>query len=237
MQRPSFEPPADIGVHDGLSYSLWLPRDRPAGGVLIIHGAGSSKESHHDFARACRSAGLAALAFDLRGHGESEGALGDGVLDDLAAMAARLGTRPLALRGSSMGGYLALVGAAHVGAAAVVAICPAGAEHLLRGLHDDDLGFAADRPGLERFLGAHDAGAAAEALDVPLLLMHAEGDERIPVEHSRTLGARARDVKLVVLPGGHHRSIQHDFELQGLALRFISRAFRRAGNDGSMKGG
>jgi len=32
--------------------------------------------------------------------------------------------------------------------------------------------------------------------------------------------------KLVVLPGGHHRSIQHDAELQGEALRFIERAFR-----------
>jgi alpha-beta hydrolase superfamily lysophospholipase len=229
MKRPSFEPPAELGSHAGLAYSLWLPPDTPAGGVLILHGAGSCKESHHDFARACRGAGFAALAFDLPGHGDSEGELGDNVLDDLDAMATKLGARPLALRGSSMGGYLALVGAARVSAEAVVAICPAGAEHLVRGLNDDDeLGFKADRPALERFLASHDAGATVEQLTAPLLLLHAEGDERIPVEHSRALRARAvrsREPKLVALPGGHHRSVQHDPEMQGVALRFIARAF------------
>jgi hypothetical protein len=27
------------------------------------------------------------------------------------------------------------------------------------------------------------------------------------------------------MPGGHHRSIQHDGELQGESLRFVRRAF------------
>ena len=50
--------PAEIGVHDGLAYSLWLPRARPPrGGVVILHGAGSCKENHHDFARAALAAG------------------------------------------------------------------------------------------------------------------------------------------------------------------------------------
>ena len=47
--------PAEIGLQDGLSYSLWLPQDgnhQTHGGVVILHGAGSCKESHHDFARA-----------------------------------------------------------------------------------------------------------------------------------------------------------------------------------------
>jgi hypothetical protein len=29
-----------------------------------------------------------------------------------------------------------------------------------------------------------------------------------------------------VMPGGHHRSIQHDPELQALSIRFIARALR-----------
>jgi pimeloyl-ACP methyl ester carboxylesterase len=231
VRHPTPEPPAEIGTHDGLAYSLWLPRSEPKGGVLVLHGAGSSKESHHDFARACRTAGLAALCFDQRGHGASEGAMGEGVLDDLRAMAERLGARPLALRGSSMGGYLALVAAGPLDAAAVVAICPAGSEHLLSGLRDERFDFRADREGLGRFLGAHDAGRAVEQLEAPLLLLHAEGDEQIPVAHSRALHARATrsaEAKLVALPGGHHRSVQHDAEMQGVALRFIVRAFRRA---------
>jgi hypothetical protein len=31
--------------------------------------------------------------------------------------------------------------------------------------------------------------------------------------------------RLITLPGGHHRSIQHDAELQGEALRFVDKAF------------
>jgi alpha-beta hydrolase superfamily lysophospholipase len=90
---------------DGLAYSLWLPEDRPRGGVVILHGAGSCKENHHDFARALRAAGFGAIALDLRGHGESDGALDDRVLEDIAAMAAYLKASlgqpatPIGLRG------------------------------------------------------------------------------------------------------------------------------------------
>src|SRR4051794_35269020 len=100
-------PRPELGRRDGLAYALFRPEGaEPAGGVLIIHGAGSAKESHYDYARACLRFGLAALCFDVRGHGESEGDLGAGVLGDLATMAGLL-PRPLALRGSSMGGYMA----------------------------------------------------------------------------------------------------------------------------------
>lgn len=234
VRHPTPDPPAEIGVHHGLSFSRWLPRGEPRGGVLILHGAGSCKESHHDFARACRTAGYAALCFDARGHGASEGELGAGALADIGAMADLLGVRPLALRGSSMGGSLALLGAEPLAATAVVAICPAGSEHLRRMLHPsngEELGFRADVPALEEFLAAHDVDEAVEDVRGHLLLLHAHGDERIPAEHSRELHDRAHSAaerKLVVLPGGHHRSVQHDGEMQGLALRFVSRAFRQA---------
>ena len=57
---------------------------------MILHGAGSAKESHFDFARGCRDEGMAALAYDARGHGRSEGAFGPGAIDDVLAMAALL---------------------------------------------------------------------------------------------------------------------------------------------------
>jgi alpha-beta hydrolase superfamily lysophospholipase len=217
-------PPDDAGVHDGLAYTLWRP-DEPRGSVLVIHGAGSSKESHHPFARACRAAGLAALSFDQRGHGASGGALGAGALDDIASMAELLPAGPRALRGSSMGGYLALVAAARVRARAVVAICPAGADQLRRGLRRGDLGFRADVPALDRLLADHDADAAAARLDLPVLLLHAEGDESVPVERSRELARRLRapGSRLIAVPGGHHRSIQQDSELQGVTVRWLAR--------------
>jgi hypothetical protein len=42
---------------------------------------------------------------------------------------------------------------------------------------------------------------------------------------SEDLYAAAHEPKrLLVLPGGHHRSIQHDLELQALSRRFIREA-------------
>ena len=126
MRAVHTEPPADTGERDGLSYALFLPAEAPAGGVVVLHGAGSQKENHFDFARACRAAGLAAVAFDQRGHGASDGALDGRAIDDVATIAALLPDgAPVALRGSSMGGWLALAAGAALDAAAVVAICPA----------------------------------------------------------------------------------------------------------------
>jgi len=231
--------PAEVGEHEGLAYSLWLPSSvRMSGaGVVIIHGASSSKESHHDFARAAVATGLAAIAFDLPGHGGSRGPMGAGVIDGVAAVSSRLRTAigdpdaPIALRGSSLGGYLAIVAAGPVRARAVVAICPASSSGLRRGVTSDSLGFDADRPALTEFLDAHELEPIVDDLEAPLLLLHAEGDERVPVEHSRELAERMRspNSRLIVLPGGHHRSIQHDDELQAVSLRFIQRALGTLG--------
>ena len=64
----------------------------------------------------------------------------------------------------------------------------------------------------------------------PLILVHARGDEQIPAEWSEELYERAAEPrKLIVLPGGHHRSAQHDAELQGVALRWLKRSLGRPG--------
>ena len=227
IEHPAPAPPAELGRHDELAYALWLPEGPPIGRVVIIHGAGSCKESHFDFARAARGTGLAAITYDQRGHGESGGRLDGRILDDVATMAGLLPAGPLALRGSSMGGYLALLAAQRLNAAAVVAICPTSAEQLLRGLRADVFEFEADRPSLEGFLTEHSLELAIEDLRAPMLLMHAEGDDQVPVEHSAALhrAARMPRKRLIALPGGHHRSIQHDPEMQGESLRFITRAF------------
>jgi alpha-beta hydrolase superfamily lysophospholipase len=239
--------PAQMGAVDGLAYTLWLPPSPqpPArAGIVILHGAGSCKESHHDYARAAVALGLAAICFDQRGHGESVGLMDGRILDDVDLVSARLREgigvpgAPLALRGSSMGGYLAIVAAEAVCAQAVVAICPAGSNQLRRGLETDRLEFDSDREALDAFLATHELEEAVEKLTVPLLLLHAEGDERVPIQHSRELAAAMTvpGSRLIAVPGGHHRSIQHDAELQAVSLRFIEQALglrpRRTDRDG-----
>ncbi len=222
----------EIGVHEGLAYALFLPEGEPAAGVVILHGAGSAKESHFDFARVARERGLAALAYDARGHGRSDGAFGPDAIADAVAMIRLLRGHvgAVALRGSSLGGFCAILAGAASGGdvGAVTAICPASESMLLRGLRNERLdGFRADLPALERWLEAvrvRDA-AAALAPDTALLLMHARGDEQVPYAHSEELYAAAGDPKrLLLVPGGHHRSLQHDVEMQNESLRFIERA-------------
>ncbi len=223
MRTAPDEPPADIGTRDGLAYALFLPERPPPGAVVVLHGAGSQKENHYDFARECRAAGLAAVCFDQRGHGDSEGALDGRAVEDVATMAALLPDGvPIALRGSSMGGWLALAAGAALDAAAVVAICPASSGQLARGLRDRRFAFRADEATLGALLEATDLPAAAVSLGDRLLLMHAEGDEDVPVEQSRALHATAPESRIEVVPGGDHRSVQHDAELQAVSVRFIA---------------
>jgi alpha-beta hydrolase superfamily lysophospholipase len=108
--------PTESGRHHGLAFTSWLPPE-PRGGVVVLHGAGSAKESHHDFARALLPIGFASVTFDQRGHGESDAPLDGRAAADVAAIADLLRARvgdpalPVALRGSSLGGYLAIVAA------------------------------------------------------------------------------------------------------------------------------
>lgn len=233
MKHETPAPPV-LGSHDGLSCALFLPEGDPACGVVIVHGAGSAKESHFDYGRAARGSGMAALAYDVRGHGRSEGRFGPGAIDDLLAMCGLLREHApcVAIRGSSMGGFQAIFAAAlEPAVAAVVAICPAPPDHLLRGIRSRSLeGFDCDVEACEPWLATLDMGSAAAALSphTSLLLMHAEGDERVPYTVSRELYEAAGEPKrLLLLPGGHHRSLQHDLELQGESLRFIRRAAER----------
>ena len=231
--RPHPEAPR-IGAANGLAYALFLPDEEPTAGVVIAHGAGSRKESHFDYARAARAMGIAALAFDARGHGRSEGAFGPTAFEDVVTMCDLLrGHAPaISVRGSSLGGFCAIGGAAADGdVAAVVAICPAPQDLLLRGLRAGRLeGFRADGERLAPWLESVDlfdlTGAVAPRTS--LLLMHAQGDEQIPYTVSEALHAAAGEPKrLLVLPGGHHRSLQHDGELQAESLRFILKSVRR----------
>jgi alpha-beta hydrolase superfamily lysophospholipase len=222
----------ELGTRDGLAYALFLPEEEPRAGIVILHGAGSAKESHFDFARTARDRGMAALAYDARGHGRSEGELGPGLVGDALAMCdlMREHAPKVALRGSSLGGFAAIMAAAgsNGGVGAVVALCPATGEMLARGLRSGSLeGFRADVERLEPWLESVSVTEAAASLGprTALLLMHARGDEQVPYTVSEELHAVAAEPKrLLLVPGGHHRSLQHDVEMQNEALRFVERA-------------
>ena len=237
MERSLARRPDCEDSYLGLAYALWLPEAAPPWpGVVIVHGAGSRKENHADFAALATASGWAALAFDLPGHGHSEREMSGAAVDDIIGMARFLGEQDgvdpsrVAVRGSSLGGFLAISAAASAPheIAGVIAICPAGEDHLARGVRSGRLEMrVADPLELEAWLLAQDVGEAVERIaGRPLLLMHAEGDTQIPSEHSEELYARAGEPgKLVIAPGGAHTTVQHDPELQSMALRWLEREF------------
>jgi acylglycerol lipase len=85
--------------------------------LLLIHGIAEHAGRHAHVARRFASAGIDTLAFDLRGFGASAGHRAyvdrwsqyhDDVEDELAAIRADSGRRPVVLYGHSMGGLIAL---------------------------------------------------------------------------------------------------------------------------------
>lgn len=227
---PTPEPPR-LGELGGLAYALFLPDEEPSAGIVVCHGAGSAKESHFDFGRAVRGAGMAALAFDARGHGRSDGEFGPSAFADVLEMVdlLREHTPKVALRGSSMGGFQVLHAAAIADppVVAVVAICPATEEMLLRGVRAERFDFRMDVAQVERWLQTLDIRKAVASLAgrTAVMFMHAEGDEQVPYTVSEELFLVAGEPKRkLIVPGGHHRSLQHDGEMQAETIRFVAKA-------------
>ena len=105
------------GVH--LAAERWLPRAAMRANVVFVHGLGEHRRArpYLPFYETLASRGYAVLAFDLRGHGISQGprlyARDFGVLADDAARAVALAAdeaegRPVFVIGGSLGGLIAL---------------------------------------------------------------------------------------------------------------------------------
>jgi pimeloyl-ACP methyl ester carboxylesterase len=209
---------------DGLRLAalLLMPAETPRGALLVCHGAGSRKENHAVMGEQAAARGLAALVFDFRGHGESEGAMDPGGPHDVAAAGETLlresGAPWLAGRSSRMGGFLLLL-AAHAQPAlfrSLVLLCPAdprslldGLDRLDRGLEPSDSGIPSaehfDSAALRQFLET--AGPVAAARGLPrVLLARAREDGAVPFAHSERLAAvLAPPTRFIALESGGHR--------------------------------
>jgi non-heme chloroperoxidase len=102
----------------------------PAGPLVILqHGGGQTRHAWKNVGELLGNAGFNAVAFDARGHGDSDWAADgryglDVMVEDLKCVVAALGNRRPALVGASMGGgtSLAAAGEAHVDATALVMV-------------------------------------------------------------------------------------------------------------------
>ncbi len=160
-------------------------------GVVFAHGFGQTRQAWAASAEAIAAAGFPCVSFDARGHGESgwrgeEPYHFDPMAEDLAAIAATVGSKPV-LVGASMGGLLGIAAQDRCGE-------PFGAMVLV------DVTPRWETRGVERILGfmrAHPDGFASldEASDaIAAYLPHRPG--RKPPERLRALLVERGDGRL-----------------------------------------
>lgn len=234
-----------------IAATLYLPaeahhRQPPRSAVIVGPGAGSNRKRHDSFCRAACAADLVVLAIDFRGHGESTGELDGPAEEDILAAAALLRSHPLVdprrigYRGSSMGGYYGLLAAAAGGLAAAALICPASERVLLDGLTrsgsaDEERSLAErglelrmDVEAMRPYLRDRPSVEVARRVSCPVLLLHARGDEVVPLEHTlRLAGALDGPVDVSIVPEGHHSSIQSSPQMHASVARWLSKALAR----------
>ncbi|MCI0410624.1 MAG: alpha/beta fold hydrolase [Acidobacteria bacterium] len=107
--------------HHAVPAYAFIP-DAPHGGAALVHGYGGCKEQMLGIAARLAEEGWAAVAVDVRGHGEHPASLDEGLLQDVEAALTwlrRFGT--VVAVGHSLGGRLALLSSAD----RVIAISPA----------------------------------------------------------------------------------------------------------------
>ena len=179
--------PASGGVF--LAAERWMPSGALRGQVVFVHGLGEHRRArpYLPFYDTLAAHGFGVLAFDLRGHGVSQGArlyardfavLQDDLARAIALAADEAEGRPVFVIGGSLGGLLALAATLepHDSLAGVVAGAPAldagGVSPLLRRLAPL-IAAVAPRvrlaPGFDIAGLAHDAAVLADYLDDPLM--------------------------------------------------------------------
>ena len=172
------------------------------------HGAGSRRGRHDGFCREACAQGFVVLALDFRGHGDS-GGRGDGPLEqdifaavDLLRSHPRVDPERVCYRGSSMGGFYGLKAAAQARFAALALLCPASEGVILDALDDKQGGVSPraaarsspedapprwDTAALRSYFQRQDSVRLASQVECPVLLVHARGDDVVPLGHSLRL--------------------------------------------------
>lgn len=194
-----------------LAATVYDARSGPAPAVVLVHMLTRTKEDWRPLAERLQAAGVTAVAFDLRGHGQSEGAAAPSAAMALDVRAALiwLAERPdvstgaVAIVGASLGASLALLAAADVPAVRGVAL----------------LSPAADYRGVRLEAAARKYGAR------PMLLV-ASSDDPYAVRTLRALAgdgqpAREQHVSAVVAHGSH--LLERDPQLAAALVDWLRR--------------
>ena len=214
----------------------WLPAEDAKGVVVKVHGLDSTRDSSLGLSKALVDGSYSVLAFDLRGHGESDLAqMGAGIheQDDLRGaidyVLRERGAEPgrVLLYGDSFGGAIALMTA--VDEPAVVALF---SDSSFTSLSDLLIQEVADRTRLVHWSatalrpGILFVARVAKGLDInkvrpvdsaalyeySLGLVHCRADERVPLAHLAQIRAQVQEPpRLVIYESCEHSQGWEDY--------------------------
>lgn len=221
-----------IRTKDSLTLKAWFfpsKRESAKATVIILHGIGTCKETQFGRAKLLTDNGFNAVTLDLRAHGESSGdycTFGyyekydiQAVLDSVATLS---DGQPAGIWGASLGGAIALQAMALD-------------RRIVFGVIEstfDEFEKVAEEYGADWMLGLRSkwmlnrvldkSGAiahfepktvkpveAAAAIDRPVLFLHGDADDKIPIEFNRRNfeAVRSPEKQWITVPGGGHSNI------------------------------
>lgn len=208
---------------EGFTLKGWLFRTdvTPAKGwVVYLHGRDANRSNGAYAARTFLKRGFNVLAYDHRGHGESDGAIctyGVRESEDLHLALEKFTTGPVFLVGESLGASTAIEAAPHESrVVGVIAAAPFSDMHLIV---EERGGFASKRD-IEKALAQfqQDTGLdpfsispaeSAKSIHVPVLFLRGTDDAFMAVEHIERIrnNLATKDVTFVRLDGVTHSDV------------------------------
>lgn len=218
--------------------------------VIVIHGFTGHMEERHIVAvsQAMNETGYATLRVEMYGHGGSDGAFCDhtlykwinNALSVVDYARAQDWVSDLYLCGHSQGGLLTiLVGAMERDVfKAIIAMSPAllipdaaRAGNMLGGVFDPmhipdliDMGEGRVLKGnYFRVAQSIDAWTAVDRYEGPVLLIHGDADEAVPVEYSYKAAERYKNAELVIIAGDDHCYNSHLDQVTESIRAFLTR--------------
>ena len=201
-------------------HAWFIPAELTGPAVIVMHGWTANSGLMLPLAQPLRDAGFNVLFIDGRGHGYSEpdefmGSLqfSEDIEAGLELLRADDRVTTLGILGHSAGGSAAILAASRQpDVQAVVAVAAVADPRLIRWgwlpqrTQEAFLQYVSRRTGYrtEEIIPT----SRISHIRAPILLIHGELDEIVPIQHSRLLAEAATDADLLILPEGDHSSLE-----------------------------
>ncbi len=231
-QRPIETIPSDLGIdyetvwltsrNDTKLHAWWIPVEGSAPAIIVLHGWGGNSSLMLPLARHIHDAGFHALFLDARNHGLSENDSFSSMprfAEDLEVGAewvrARDDVTAVGVLGHSVGAGAAIY-AASKGAPLDAVVSVSSFSHPGEMMRDQ---INIPKPilivileAVQRLIGYRFDELAPRArvgsVEVPLLLVHGDADEVVPVGNLYEIAEAHGDAEIVIVPGGGHSDLE-----------------------------